>query len=199
MSSAPFHPFSNEAIGDNFELVNGFYVQKNFITEHTATTIHDYFFKTAAESRRDKDGELDIAYECWELPEADDTIAKVCDKLTPVFPEWRPNDITLRDTNRGFETHQDDRGYMFASAIVQLSGITKMTLQEAEAKSPPETVELVAGDLLILRQSTPLKDGGVLDTRTWHGANLNSLTPGSCKNRSFLYLGYINNRLAYAA
>lgn len=199
MSSAPFHPLSNEVISDNFELVNGFYVQKAFITEQTATTIHDHFFNAATEPRRDKDGELDIAYECWELPEADDTIAKVCEKLSPKFPDWRPNDITLRDTNRGFETHQDDRGYMRVSAIVQLSGITIMTLQEAEAVNPPDTVELLAGDLLIFRQSTPLSGGGVLDTRTWHGANLATLTPGSCKNRSFLYLGYINNRLAYAA
>ncbi len=189
----------SRAVTNDFELVNGFYVQKAFIPDTTASIIHNHFFQNVTDARRDKDGEIDIPYECWEQPDVDETITKIINLIHPAYPEWAPNDITLRDTNRGFAMHQDDSHYKHVSAILYLSGHTRMTLREAGQDSLTHEAELRAGDLLVFRQSTPLANGVSLDTRTWHGANLDSLTPGSSERRSFLYLGHISSRLAYAA
>jgi hypothetical protein len=173
----------------------GFAIVKSYIETDAAEGIHTRTFTPGLEPTRDARGELDVAYACWDDPDIDNIVDDVTQRFNEAgYPDWRANDITLRDTLRGFEEHQDDLWFRWGSAILYLHGITEMQLTNSLEPDQKSTETLTAGDLLLLRQAgDPPNHTGPqdLDRRTRHGANLDQVETFGDR-RSFLYVAYVD-------
>lgn len=176
----------------------GFAVASPYIDPGLAEEIHARTFTPDLEYRRDAKGELGIVYACWDDPAIDEIVDNVTSEFHDAgYHGWEPNNITLRDTVRGFEEHPDDPWFIWGSAMVYLTGTTVMRVTNSLDPSIRAVETLTAGDRLLMRQAgdPPHHQGPRgLDRRTRHGANLDRVnTFGS--HRSFLYIAYINHDL----
>ena len=173
----------------------GFAISKSYIEPAKAEEIHARTFTPELEVTRDGDGELDIVYSCWDDPDIDAIVDDIITRFHEAgYPDWIANNITLRDTVRGFEEHPDDPQFRWGSAMLYLHGLTEMQLTNSLYPETQSTEILTAGDLLLVRQAgdPPHLEGPAgLDRRTRHGANLDQVNTFG-NHRSFLYVACID-------
>lgn len=165
----------------NSTISDGFAVHRAFVSAERAASLRENYFKNACTSFVLSESDVRCEGVMQESTELRNAFAEAG------FPDWRVNTTYFKRTGSGIRQHKDRREYRYASALLYLEGVTEMELT-AGNQSDPCTLEILPGDLLLIRQAA--YDMTMLELVYGHDHRTAHQVAKTSGVRSFVLFGY---------